>query len=150
MKKLSLLAALITVFFMPHLTSAEIYSWVDENGVKHFSNEPPPEGVKILNQTKEIKTDKEKDRQREESDKQYMKKLEQDSQESEKAPQKTDSKATGGGQSDAVIIQEAKDDDDDAFHRDRIERRVKKKHIRENNKGELRKEPKETEEQRRQ
>jgi hypothetical protein len=142
MKKLSLLAALLMFFFMPHLTSAEIYSWIDENGVKHFSNEPPPEGVKILNQTKEIKTDKEKDRQREESDKQYMKKLEQESRQGDKATQKTENKAPESDKPDTVIIQEGGGDDDDTFHRNRIERRVKKKHIRENKKEEVRKGPK--------
>ncbi len=140
MKKLSILAVLLTFFFIPHLTFGEIYSWTDENGVKHFSNEPPPEGVKILNQTKEIKTDKEKDKQREESDKQYMKKLEQESQEGDKATQKTENTAPEGDKPDTVIIQEG--DDDDTFHRNRIERRVKKKHIRENKKDEVRKRPK--------
>jgi hypothetical protein len=140
MKKLSLLAALLTFFFFPQLTFGEIYSWIDENGVKHFSNEPPLEGVKILNQTKEIKTDKAKDQQREESDKQYMKKLEQESQKSDKAPQKTESTAPESDKPDTVIIQEG--DDDDTFHRNRIERRVKKKHIRENKKEEVRKGPK--------
>jgi len=140
MKKLSLLAVLLMFFFLPQLTFGEIYSWIDENGVKHFSNEPPPEGVKVLNQTKEIKTDKEIDRQREESDKQYMKKLEQESQESDKATPKTESTAQESGQSDTVIIQES--DDDDTFHRNRIERRVKKKHIRENKREEVRKGPK--------
>jgi hypothetical protein len=148
MKKLSYLAALLMFFFLPQLTSAEIYSWIDENGVKHFSNEPPPEGVKILNQTKEIKTDKEKDRQREESDKQYMQKLEQESQASDKAPQKTENTAPESGQSDTVIIQESADGGDyDTFHRNRLERRVKKKHIREKKKDEVRKEPKENREQ---
>lgn len=141
MKKLSILAALLTFFFIPHLTFAEIYSWIDENGVKHFSNEPPPEGVKILNQTKEIKTDKAKDRQREESDKQYMQKLEQESREGDKVSQKTENTAPESDKPDTVIIQEA-DDDDDTFHRNRIDRRVKKKHRREKKKDEVRKGPK--------
>ena len=146
MKKLSLILIPL-IFFLPQLTFGEIYSWIDENGVKHFSNEPPPEGVKILNQTKEIKTDKEKDRQREESDKQYMKKLEQESQESSKAPQKIEGTTQESEKSDTVRIQESGggDDDDDAFHRKRIERRVKKEHYRENKKDKVRKAPVESE-----
>lgn len=140
MKKISLLTALLIFFFLPNLTFAEIYSWIDENGVKHFSNEPPPEGVKILNQTKEIKTDKAKDRQREESDKQYMQKLEQESREGDRAPPKTENTAPESDKPDTVIIQEG--DDDDTFHRNRIDRRVKKKHRREKKKDEVRKGPK--------
>jgi hypothetical protein len=50
MKKM--LFALFCVGFClaPLLAGAEIFYWTDENGVKHFSNEPPPE--KILNPDK--------------------------------------------------------------------------------------------------
>ena len=33
---------------------AEIYSWIDENGVKHFSHTPPPEGTAQIKTSREI------------------------------------------------------------------------------------------------
>ncbi|CAB5088844.1 hypothetical protein D3OALGA1CA_1731 [Olavius algarvensis associated proteobacterium Delta 3] len=33
---------------------AEMYSWTDENGVKNYSNEPPPEGVEASSSWKEV------------------------------------------------------------------------------------------------
>jgi len=33
---------------------AEMYSWTDENGVKHFSQEPPPEGVEATISWQEV------------------------------------------------------------------------------------------------
>lgn len=38
--------------------AGEIYEWIDENGVKHFSEEPPPKGSKIVKEIKEIPSGK--------------------------------------------------------------------------------------------
>ena len=65
------------IFSFPGLLRADIYTWVDKNGVKHFSNEPPPEGVKVINKSREIPVDEAKDREREEKDSQAMNELEQ-------------------------------------------------------------------------
>jgi hypothetical protein len=46
------------------LEASEIYKWIDKSGVKHFSNKPPPRGVKIVNKTKEIPYDKASDQKR--------------------------------------------------------------------------------------
>ncbi|MBN2105197.1 DUF4124 domain-containing protein [bacterium] len=35
------------VVFIPVLLLAQIYFWVDENGVKHYSSTPPPEEAKV-------------------------------------------------------------------------------------------------------
>jgi glutaredoxin len=35
------------LFFMAVHAFADIYSWTDKNGVKHFSNNPPPKGEKV-------------------------------------------------------------------------------------------------------
>jgi hypothetical protein len=37
--------------------AGEIYEWIDENGVKHFSEEPPPKGEKIVKEIEEIPSD---------------------------------------------------------------------------------------------
>jgi FtsZ-interacting cell division protein ZipA len=46
------------------LEAGEIYKWIDESGVKYFSNEPPPRGVKRVNATNEIPYDKASDQKR--------------------------------------------------------------------------------------
>ena len=35
---------------------AEVFSWIDENGVKHFSNTPPPASATHVTESKEIVT----------------------------------------------------------------------------------------------
>jgi len=38
----------LALFFLLAVQSfASIYSWTDRNGVKHYSNDPPPEGEKV-------------------------------------------------------------------------------------------------------
>jgi hypothetical protein len=54
---------------------AEIYSWTDENGVKHYSNAPPPSGVNATLKFNEYQTDDAADQKRTESDKQELQAL---------------------------------------------------------------------------
>ena len=48
--------AMIFLFFVLTTSGiqAEIYSWTDENGVKHFSHTPPPEGTVQVKTSREI------------------------------------------------------------------------------------------------
>jgi Domain of unknown function (DUF4124) len=39
------------------LEADEIYQWIDQNGVTHFTNEPPPAGAKIVKQQQAIPYD---------------------------------------------------------------------------------------------
>jgi hypothetical protein len=55
--------------------NAEIYYWTDENGVKHYSNAPPPTDVKAGLKFNEYETDDAADRSRTESDKQELQAL---------------------------------------------------------------------------
>jgi len=55
-KQLSIIAALIICIFLPHAALAELYGWIDENGVKHFSNVSPPEGVESFRHKSEIQS----------------------------------------------------------------------------------------------
>jgi hypothetical protein len=50
--------------------NADIYVWVDENGVKHFSNGNPPAHAKVLMRTKEIPYDESADHARQETERQ--------------------------------------------------------------------------------
>jgi glutaredoxin len=43
-----LIAAALLLAFAAPLAFADLYSWTDAKGVKHFSNEPPPEGEKVF------------------------------------------------------------------------------------------------------
>jgi len=46
---------IISVFCLwTFLEAGQIYEWIDKNGVKHFTNEPPPPGAKIVNEQKAI------------------------------------------------------------------------------------------------
>ena len=51
-------SAMVMIFLLAVLTAsgiqAEIYSWTDENGVKHFSHTPPPEGTAQVKTSREI------------------------------------------------------------------------------------------------
>ncbi|MEE4261947.1 MAG: DUF4124 domain-containing protein [Desulfobacteraceae bacterium] len=49
-------------------SKAEVYTWTDENGVKHFSDTPPAEAKGAKPVFKEYKYDEAADRQRTESD----------------------------------------------------------------------------------
>ena len=54
---------MISGFFVTSLY-ADIYSWTDENGVKHFSNAPPADAENITVEFKEYQYDAKADRQR--------------------------------------------------------------------------------------
>lgn len=59
-------------------TGASMYSWTDENGVKHYSNNPPPSNnkTKDLKVSDEIEYDASKDKKRlEKADEYWNKKL---------------------------------------------------------------------------
>ena len=47
---------------------ADIYAWVDENGIRHFTNYAPPPQAKIIMKTEEIPYDRQADTERLESE----------------------------------------------------------------------------------
>lgn len=44
-------ALIILVAFLALPACADLYSWTDANGVKHFSNDPPPDGQEAVQST---------------------------------------------------------------------------------------------------
>lgn len=69
--------AFSTIFFAPTL-NANIYSWTDSDGVKHFSNvPPPPDNNSIVNVKRAYEYDKEADEQRWKLEKEEWDSLEQ-------------------------------------------------------------------------
>jgi hypothetical protein len=55
----SILASFGIAFFMIPSASADIYSWTDEDGVRHFTNQAPPEHAELLIRSPEISHDEE-------------------------------------------------------------------------------------------
>ena len=56
----------------PEPGRAAMYSWIDADGVKHFTNQPPPENVRSFRQTKEIPYAEAADRERQARDALYF------------------------------------------------------------------------------
>ena len=94
MKYVLICLMIIAVTVAPYAMAGQVYEWIDEKGVKHFTNEPPPPGATIVGQDKEIPYDAEKDRQRKESDKQFLQQQQQQEQaEKTDAPKAVDAPA---------------------------------------------------------
>jgi hypothetical protein len=68
---------LAILFIIPGATTlyAEIYTWTDDNGVKHYSNTPPPADVKAEVKFNEYQSDDAADQKRTQSDKQELQAL---------------------------------------------------------------------------
>ena len=122
MKQLSLIIALLFIFFCFPVMSGQVYTWIDEHGVKHFTEDPPPEGATVVEKTKEIPYDEAKDQKRMERDEQYFNELKQKSRENDKKIAEGAPLEKEGP--DTIIIQE----EEDTWHQDRIEKRERIKH----------------------
>jgi hypothetical protein len=59
MAKTTILSLIVwgVLHIFPLGAKAQIYSWEDANGVKHYSNRMPPDGVTVLSETTELSTD---------------------------------------------------------------------------------------------
>ena len=72
MKRLKIVVMILSAFglagFAASTASADIYAWTDENGVKNFTNQAPPEQATLFMRTPEIPHDEEADNQRRETD----------------------------------------------------------------------------------
>jgi hypothetical protein len=84
MRNLILHIALLAAFLTAAPAGAEIYHWVDDQGVPHYSNQKPPATDKTLSTQEEIPYDAEADRQRREAEAAAWKEeLERESREEE-------------------------------------------------------------------
>lgn len=87
-KKIILLALAAAVVLVPmHVSQLEanIYSWTDRNGVKHFSNSPPPaDENESVDAHREIAYDREADEKRWELDRKEWEELKQNLEKTEK------------------------------------------------------------------
>ena len=89
--------AAVIIFMMSALigsgVQAEIYSWTDENGVKHYSHTPPPDRSVLIKTSPEIQpestTDQEIEKLNEENVDAILEELEKEEQASAPKPAKT-------------------------------------------------------------
>ena len=128
MKQVSIIAVLLLVLFYPFVASGEMYSWIDENGVKHYSNEPPPPSTTAVEKETEIPYDAERDQERRERDEQSFNEMKQKNRKNDKKIAEEAPLEKEGP--DTVIIKE----EEDTWHQDRIEKRERIKHKRKNRK----------------
>ena len=72
MNRLNIAALMLALLgfagFMIPAASADIYSWIDENGTRHFTNQSPPKHAKLLIKSPEISHDEEAHQRRLEED----------------------------------------------------------------------------------
>lgn len=55
MKRINYLPLVLLIVFIPMVAAADVYQWVDENGVRHFSNLQAPAGTPVDSE-REIKS----------------------------------------------------------------------------------------------
>ncbi len=123
MKTQSLLVVLLFVLLLPCMAFGEIYGWVDENGVKHYSNYPPPDGVKIISQDTEIRTEVAPVEQEQESDQAGADESEEQPPTEEAPPEQAAGTDATPAAPDTVV---SEDEEREAFHRERIKQRTRK------------------------
>ncbi len=47
----------VIIIALPSLACADLYQWIDENGVKHYANSPPPANTGSVRQMEEVAGD---------------------------------------------------------------------------------------------
>ena len=123
MKICSLVVGFLMLLALPCASFAQIYEWVDEKGVKHYSNDPPPDGVEVFSQSDEIQTDETQIEEQEQSDLTDRSEPEAQATESESPPEQAESAAPEQGAPDTVV---GEDEEREAFQRERIKQRTRK------------------------
>ena len=88
--------AIVIIFGFACLTAAgleaEIYSWTDENGVKHYSNAPPADRAAQIKTTREIRTNPEVYQSKEKIDEENFEALLEEHDKASKSSAPTNSK----------------------------------------------------------
>jgi Domain of unknown function (DUF4124) len=115
MKRLLPLILVLVFCLWTPLEAGQIYQWIDKNGVRHFTNEPPPPGAKIVNEQKAIPYNEAADQKNMQEQQEI---LDQDSQQqksqtdqSEQQESQTDQPAGSQQQSPAVQNDSSESDD---------------------------------------
>jgi Domain of unknown function (DUF4124) len=106
MKRLIPLILLFSAFCLwTSLEAGQIYQWIDKDGVKHFTNEPPPPGVKIVNEQEAIPYDEAADQNNMQEQQVVL------NQDSEQQASQTDQQAES--QPESPVVQNDSSESDD-------------------------------------
>ena len=107
---------IISVFCLwTSLEAGQIYQWIDKNGVRHFTNEPPPLGAKIVNEQQAIPyneaADQKNMQEQQEVLEQDLKQQEPQNDQSQQPESQTDQPA--GSQQESPVVQTDSSESDD-------------------------------------
>jgi hypothetical protein len=72
MNRRMLLIIVLVFCLSASLEAGQIYQWIGKDGVMHFTNEPPPPGVKIVNQQEAIPYDEAADQKNTQENQELM------------------------------------------------------------------------------
>jgi len=109
---------LVSVFCLwTSLEAGQIYQWIDKNGVKHFTNEPPPPGAKIVNEQQAIPYNEAADQKnmQEQQEVREQDSEQQESQTDQPEQQEPQTDQPAGSQQESPVVQtDASESDDTA------------------------------------
>jgi hypothetical protein len=105
---------------IPQTGQSAIYSWIDAEGVQHFTNTPPPDDVAAFRQSEEIPYDEASDRKGQAEDARYFQTLALQSAlkrlaEAEKALAASRNRAQAAEQRSDALVQALENDETDAW-----------------------------------
>ena len=120
MKILISLFCLIGILLWVPASNADIYSWTDENGVKHFGNQPPENAANLKMVFKEEPHDAAADQQRTETQNRELTDLIRDLEEEEQRQAAEDRKKAAAAERNRAPTQEEKV----AAERERLETKI--------------------------
>ncbi|MDH3800441.1 MAG: DUF4124 domain-containing protein, partial [Desulfobacterales bacterium] len=120
MKSLISLFLLIGILLWVPASNADIYSWTDENGVKHFGNQPPENAANLKMVFKEEPHDAAADQQRTEKQNRQLTDLIRDLEEEEQRQAAEDRKKAA----EAEQNREPTQDEKVAAERERLETKI--------------------------
>jgi len=120
MKSIISLFFLIGILLWVPASNADIYSWTDENGVKHFGNQPPENAASVKMVFKEEPHDAAADQQRTETQNRELTDLIRDLEEEEQRQAAEDRKKAAAAQQNRKPTQEEKV----AAERERLEAKI--------------------------
>ena len=120
MKILISLFFLIGILLWVPASNADIYSWTDENGVKHFGNQPPENAANVKMVFKEKPHDAAADQQRTETENREQTDLIRDLEEEEQRQAAEDRKKAAAAEQNREPTQEEKV----AAERERLETKI--------------------------
>jgi len=127
MNKILFFLILCLPLVLGHLTHAEMYQWTDNNGIKHYSNSPPPESVTGYRTEPEIGPDKQHGQKRREKEDETLQKDRENKAEEQRVEQ--ESAAQKAAEKKQVLESEKTQLEDEIEKKKRYFRGKSRRHI---------------------